>query len=186
MFNGIPDFHQSVEMMKNMWSSAAKGNTDPSTPSFGLPGMSPLNPFGIPKVDLEELDKRIKDLKSVEAWLSLNLNVLQTTIQGLEVQKATLSALQDIAQTMQAAKKSPESPEQSSQPKDQPPPTTDGAKLAQDLMEQMSKSMSNMMSAFPSMEKVTTQVVKKPAVKKTTRKSTAAKTTKPRSRRSAA
>jgi len=52
MFNGIPDFHQSVEMMKNMWSNAAKGTNDPSTPSFGLPGMSPLNPFGIPMVDL--------------------------------------------------------------------------------------------------------------------------------------
>ena len=23
MFTGMPDFHQSVEMMKNMWSSAA-------------------------------------------------------------------------------------------------------------------------------------------------------------------
>ena len=186
MFNGIPDFHQSVEMMKNMWSSAAKGTTDPSTPSFGLPGMSPLNPFGIPMVDLEELDKRIKDLKSVEAWLILNLNVLQTTIQGLEVQKATLSALQDIAQSMQAAKKSPESPEQSSQPNDQSSPTTDGAKLAQNLMEQMSQSMSNMMSAFPGMEKDTSKVVKKPVVKKAAKKSTAAKTTKPRSRPSAA
>jgi hypothetical protein len=186
MFNGIPDFHQSVEMMKNMWSSAAKGTNDPSTPSFGLPGMSPLNPFGIPMVDLEELDKRIKDLKSVEAWLSLNLNVLKTTIQGLEVQKATLSALQDIAQTMQSATKSPDSTTESTEPKDQPHPSTDGAKLAQDLMDQMSKSMSNMMSAFPGMEKETAPVVKKPAIKKTTRKSTAAKTTKPRSRRSAA
>jgi hypothetical protein len=186
MFNGIPDFHQSVEMMKNMWSNAAKGTNDSSTPSFGLPGMSPLNPFGIPMVDLEELDKRIKDLKSVEAWLSLNLNVLQTTIQGLEVQKATLSALQDIAQTMQAAKKTPESPEQSSPPNDQPTPASNGAKLAQDLMEQMSQSMSNMMSAFPGVAKETTNVVKKPVVKKTAKKSTAAKTTKLRSRRSPA
>jgi len=186
MFNGIPDFNQSVEMMKNMWSSAAKGSNDPSTPSFGLPGMSPLNPFGIPMVDLEELDKRIKDLKSVEAWLSLNLNVLKTTIQGLEVQKATLSALQDIAQTMQSATKSSDSAAESTEPKDQPPPTTDGAKLAQDLMNQMSSSMSNMMSAFPGVEKETAKVVKKPTVKKTTRKSTAAKTTKPRLRPSAA
>jgi hypothetical protein len=50
----------------------------------------------------------------------------------------------------------------------------------------MSQSMSNMMSAFPGMEKDTSKVVKKPVVKKAAKKSTAAKTTKPRSRPSAA
>ena len=84
MFTGMPDFHQSVEMMKNMWSSAAKTNAEGANTSFGLPGMSAMNPFGIPTVDIDELDKRIKDLKSVEAWLSLNLNVLQLLFKDLK------------------------------------------------------------------------------------------------------
>lgn len=180
MFTGMPDFHQSVEMMKNMWSSAAKGGSDASA-GFGLPGMSSLNPFGIPMVDIEELDKRIKDLKSVEAWLSLNLNVLQTTIQGLEVQKATLSTLQGIAETMKTATE-PATPQESTQTK--PTDLTGaGGKLAQDLMDQMSKSMTNMMAAFPTGAGPKSKVAKKPAAKKTAAKSTSAKTTRPRARR---
>jgi hypothetical protein len=182
MFTGMPDFHQSVEMMKNMWSSAAKGGSD-ATAGFGLPGMSTLNPFGIPMVDIEELDKRIKDLKSVEAWLSLNLNVLQTTIQGLEVQKATLSTLQGIAETMKTATEPAEN--QASSPNPTKPTDLSGAggKLAQDLMDQMSKSMTSMMSAFPTSAGPKSKVVKKPAAKKAATKSTSAKTTKPRARR---
>ena len=184
MFTGMPDFHQSVEMMKNMWSSAAKGGADASS-GFGLPGMSTLNPFGIPVVDIEELDKRIKDLKSVEAWLSLNLNVLQNTIQGLEVQKATLSTLQGIAETMRAATEPSETQEGTSQKK--PTDFTGaGGKLAQDIMNQMSKSMTGMMDAFPTGAGIKSKVVKKPVAKKAATKSTSAKTKRPRARRSAA
>jgi hypothetical protein len=134
-------------------------------------------------VDIEELDKRIKDLKSVEAWLSLNLNVLQTTIQGLEVQKATLSTLQGIAETMKTATEPAEN--QASSPNPAKPTDLSGAggKLAQDLMDQMSKSMTSMMAAFPTGAGPKSKVVKKPAAKKTAAKSTSAKTTKPRARR---
>jgi hypothetical protein len=181
MFTGMPDFNQSVEMMKNMWSNAAKGSPDKTSPSFGFPGMSTLNPFGIPVVDIEELDKRIKDLKSVEAWLTLNLNVLQTTIQGLEVQKATLSTLHGIAETMRSSTNS--APEKSA-PKNTPSPedlTGSGGKLAQELMEQMSKSMTNMMAAFPMGSGPATKTTKKPAVKRAAKKTTPAKTARSRS-----
>jgi hypothetical protein len=46
-----------------------------------------------PTLDAGELDKRINDLKSVQNWLNLNLTIIQTTIQGLEMQKATLGAI---------------------------------------------------------------------------------------------
>jgi hypothetical protein len=184
MFTGMPDFHQSIEMMKNMWSTAAKTNTDGAQTNFGLPGMSTLNPFGIPTVDIEELDKRIKDLKSVEAWLSLNLNVLQTTIQGLEVQRATLATLQGIADTMRASTNPTEKASPTSGDRSQTT-TADfasaGGKLAQDLMEQMSKSMTNMMSAFPSGAGPKTKTPRKTPAKKAPTKTTAAKTTKSRS-----
>ena len=60
---------------------------------FQLPGMV------TPTLDEGELDKQIKDLKSVENWLRMNLSMLQMTIQGLEMQRATLSALQAISQS---------------------------------------------------------------------------------------
>jgi len=46
-----------------------------------------------PTLDVVDLDKRIAELKSVENWLNLNLNVLRMSIQGLEMQKATISAM---------------------------------------------------------------------------------------------
>jgi hypothetical protein len=49
--------------------------------------------FVIPTVDLDELDKRIKDLRAVESWLALNANMLKQTIQGLDVQRNTIAAL---------------------------------------------------------------------------------------------
>ena len=54
----------------------------------------PVPGMAMPTLDPREIDKRIQDLKSVEAWLSMNLNVLRAGIQGLEMQKAGLSAMQ--------------------------------------------------------------------------------------------
>jgi hypothetical protein len=54
-------------------------------------------------MDIEELEKRIKDLKSVENWLNLNLNILKSTIQGLEVQHATMMALKSFGDAVSAA-----------------------------------------------------------------------------------
>lgn len=59
----------------------------------------PLSASGLPQsslptTDPEEIERRIADLKTVEQWLSLNLNILKTTIQGLEIQKGTLAAVQ--------------------------------------------------------------------------------------------
>ncbi len=62
---------------------------------FGLPGMV------APTVDVNELDQRIKDLKAVEGWLKMNLGMLQMTIQGLEVQRSTLSVMQAMSKAGQ-------------------------------------------------------------------------------------
>jgi hypothetical protein len=59
----------------------------------------PLPGLVTPTLDTNELDKRIADLKAVEGWLKTNLGMLQMTIQGLEMQRATLSALQAISQS---------------------------------------------------------------------------------------
>ena len=60
---------------------------------FSLPGMV------TPTLDVNELDKRIADLKAVEGWLKMNLNMLQMSIQGLEMQRVTLAAVRAISQS---------------------------------------------------------------------------------------
>jgi len=59
---------------------------------FSLPGMV------TPTLDVNELDKRIADLKAVENWLKMNLNMLQMTTQGLEMQRVALAAVQAMSQ----------------------------------------------------------------------------------------
>lgn len=76
-----------MEFLKSLW-----GNT-----GMPLPGLV------TPTLDTNELEKRITDLKAVEGWLKTNLGMLQMTIQGLEVQRATLSALQAISQSGNSA-----------------------------------------------------------------------------------
>lgn len=66
-----------MDFVRNMWGGMG----------FSLPGMV------TPTFDVDELEKRVTDLKAVEGWLRMNLSMLQMTIQGLEMQKATLSAV---------------------------------------------------------------------------------------------
>jgi hypothetical protein len=54
----------------------------------------PLPGMAMPTLDPQEVDKRITDLRSVETWLNMNLNMVRFSIQGLEVQKAALQAMQ--------------------------------------------------------------------------------------------
>ncbi len=56
-----------------------------------------------PTLDPEELDKRIADLKTVEQWLMLNLNLVRGSVQTLELQRATLSSLQSFGAAARAA-----------------------------------------------------------------------------------
>ncbi|HMN65039.1 MAG TPA: hypothetical protein PKB08_08595 [Burkholderiaceae bacterium] len=56
-----------------------------------------------PTVDLEELDKRIADLKAVEQWLTVNMNMLQGTIQALEIQRGTIATLKAFGAPVAAA-----------------------------------------------------------------------------------
>jgi len=59
-----------------------------------LPGMT------MPTLDPAEIEKRINELKSVEGWLAMNLNMLRAAIQGLEMQKAGLTAMQQAMAAM--------------------------------------------------------------------------------------
>jgi len=54
----------------------------------------PMPGLAMPTLDPKEVEKRIVELRSVEGWLSMNLNMVKFAIQGLEVQKAALQAMQ--------------------------------------------------------------------------------------------
>ena len=75
-------YNDPLNFMRNMWGNMG----------FSLPGMV------APTFDVEELDKRIKDMKAVEGWLRMNLSMLQMTIQGLEMQRTTVSTVQAMGQ----------------------------------------------------------------------------------------
>ncbi len=103
MFGTIPEFNQSLEMFKTMWGQGATGQAGQFP--FTTDASKAASGFGsaFPGMDIEELEKRIKDLKSVENWLNLNLNILKSTIQGLEVQHATMMALKSFSEAVSAA-----------------------------------------------------------------------------------
>ena len=54
----------------------------------------PIPGMAMPTLDPDEVEKRIVELRSVEGWLTMNLNMVKFAIQGLEVQKAALQAMQ--------------------------------------------------------------------------------------------
>jgi hypothetical protein len=63
----------------------------------------PVPGLAMPTLDPQEIDKRIQELKSVEVWLSMNLNMLRTAIQALEMQKTGLQQMQGMQEGMKQA-----------------------------------------------------------------------------------
>ncbi len=97
----------SLELMKKMWGFAGLPGI-PGLPSAGnLASMASRIPQQLPNMfaptlDVNELEKRIADLRAVEQWLELNASILRTTIQSLEVQRATIATLKGISGAMLA------------------------------------------------------------------------------------
>ena len=117
---GMSAMTETLEFMKNMWGGM-------STPGMGIPGMV------MPTLSLEEINKQIKDLKAVESWLNVNMNMLRGTIQALEVQSATISTLQSMGQTLSSAVKPHAAAKGASAfpfPKAEPPPEEDESEHA--------------------------------------------------------
>ena len=87
---GFGKFVPGFDFLQNLGQAAnpgAKGSPQ------GMPNMAS---WVAPTMNIEELDKRIQELKTVQFWLEQNTNALKATIQALEVQKMTLSTLQGM------------------------------------------------------------------------------------------
>ena len=58
----------------------------------------PLPGMAMPTLDPAEIDKRIADLRSIEGWLNMNLNMVKFSIQGLELHRAALQAMREATE----------------------------------------------------------------------------------------
>jgi hypothetical protein len=97
----FPAMGETLDFMQKMWGMSGMptpGNL--ASMAARLPQQMPS--MIAPTVDVEELDKRIADLRAVEQWLELNASMLRTTIQTLEVQRATIATLKGISGAMLA------------------------------------------------------------------------------------
>ncbi|WP_244826837.1 PhaM family polyhydroxyalkanoate granule multifunctional regulatory protein [Caballeronia sp. TF1N1] len=109
---GFPGFGQA-DMMGKMWE-LMRLNPFAAAMQGGGQGMGPslsaMSDMMAPLTNIEELDKRVTDMRAVEQWLKLNLSMLQSAIQALEVQRATLATLRAFgayAQTSMEGKQTP-------------------------------------------------------------------------------
>ena len=64
--------------------------------STSIPQMPNISNWVAPTLNVEELEKRIEELKGVHFWLEQNSRALGATIQALEVQKMTLATLKGM------------------------------------------------------------------------------------------
>jgi len=104
----------TLELMQKMWGM---GGAAPANLAALAGRMPPQMPSMLaPTVDVEELDKRIADLRAVQQWLELNAGMLRTTIQTLEVQRATIATLKGIGGAMLAPMMSSSGPPKSVYP----------------------------------------------------------------------
>lgn len=87
------------------WMKAAGSALPNLQAAQGLGGKS-ATPWSLPTLDPEELDKRIQDLKTVQFWLEQNSRLIGMTIQGLEVQRMTLTTLRGMNVSMDAVRES--------------------------------------------------------------------------------
>lgn len=74
----------SMEMMRQAWSGLA-----------GAGGLAQSLPM-TPPMNVEDLERRIAELRTVESWLRMNLSMLSSTIQGMEVQRSTIATLRSF------------------------------------------------------------------------------------------
>jgi len=96
----------AIEFMQKMWNPFGV-----AMPGFGMPGAVPQAapaagqgnamggmPFPNPAamfaaLDPADVQRKIDELKIVEGWLQMSLNMMQMSIKTMELQKASLEAL---------------------------------------------------------------------------------------------
>lgn len=89
-FPGFGKLVPGFDFLQNLAKQAAGSATQ------SIPQLPNLGSWVAPTLNVEELDKRIEELKAVQFWLDQNAMALKATIQALEVQKMTLATLKGM------------------------------------------------------------------------------------------
>jgi len=92
--SGFGKFVPGFEFLQNLAGQAAGGVAQGI--SQNIPQLPNLGNWVAPTFNVEDLEKRIEELKAVHFWLDQNAKALGATIQALEVQKMTLSTLKTM------------------------------------------------------------------------------------------
>ena len=87
---GFGKFVPGFDFLQNLAGNAVKGATN------NIPQLPNMSHWVAPTINVEDLEKRIEELKAVQFWLDQNAVALKATIQALEVQKMTLATLKGM------------------------------------------------------------------------------------------
>lgn len=119
--SGFGQFVPGFEFMQNLARQATGGLAQGVQQA--LPHMPHLGNWMAPTFNVDDLEKRIQELKAVHFWLDQNARALSATIQALEVQKMTLATLQgmnlsldDVANALKVKATDPMPPAQAAPP----------------------------------------------------------------------
>lgn len=88
---GFGRFVPGFDFLQNLAKNASEG---------GASKMPGLSGWIAPTMSVEDVEKRVDELKAVQFWLEQNSRALTATIQALEVQKMTLSTLKGMNVSM--------------------------------------------------------------------------------------
>ena len=106
---GLPFTPQdALAFMQRMWNplgvpipGLSMPATPPGAPAAGaLPFPNPAAMFAA--LDPREVEKKIDELRVIESWLAMSLNMMQMSIRTLELQKASLEAFSAAQQPAKA------------------------------------------------------------------------------------
>lgn len=101
----VGNMNEGIDFAKRMWGLTGMPTlpTASGVTQFAQRLPQALPSMIAPTLDVDELDRRIADLRAVEQWLDLNMSMLRTAIQSLEVQRNTIATLKSFGGAMLSA-----------------------------------------------------------------------------------
>jgi hypothetical protein len=108
----------AMAFMQKMWNPfgvAIPGFGVPGADAGAAPGAPPMMPFGNPAamfaaLDPAEVERKIGELRIIEGWLQMSLNMMQMSIKTMELQKASLEAMRGAQGANQPGEGKPRKP----------------------------------------------------------------------------
>lgn len=92
----------ALDFMQRMWNPLGLAVPGFAAPGQAAPQMPPGMPFPNPAamfaaLDPAEIDRKIAELRIIENWLTMSVNMMQMSIKTMELQKASLEAMRGSA-----------------------------------------------------------------------------------------